>query len=288
MFSRRSVLGSAGAAVASLSLDRSTAAMLASSRRAPNRHPTYVLVPGAGKGGWSWKRVRSSLQRMGSEVFTPTLTGLADRSHLLSPSINLDTHIDDVVNLIRWEGLNNVVLCGHSYGGCVITGVAERVPERLSSLVYVDAVIPQDGQSTLDAVAPEIREKLLELATTHGDGWKVPPPPDAALDVNEQDRAWYAAQVTPHPLATFQQKLRVTHASGQIRDIRYVLASKSILTHLNRPYAELARSRGWRTITIESGHEVMLDKPDELVAELLLAGKAAVEERRTQASDALM
>lgn len=281
MFSRRSVLGSASAAAALLSLDKSTAAVPASSRRAQNRYSTYVLVHGAFQGSWCWKRVRSSLQRRGSEVFTPTLTGLGERSHLLSPSINLDTHIDDVVNLIRWEGLTNVVLCGHSYGGCVITGVAERVPERLGSLVHLDAVILQDGQSILDAVAPENRDALLELAKKAEDGWKVPPPAAAALDVNEQDRAWFAAQVTPQPLATFQQKLRVTHASRQVRDIRYILASKSLITPFNRPFAELARSRGWRTITIDSGHEVMLDKPDELVAELLLAGKVAVEERRT-------
>ena len=281
MFSRRSVLGSAGAAVALLSLDKPRAAAPAGGRRAWNRYPTYVLVPGACQGGWVWKKVRSSLQRRGGEVFTPTLTGLGDRSHLLSPSINLDTHIDDVVNLIRWEGLNNVVLCGHSYGGCVITGVAERMPERLRSLVYLDAVVLQDGQSTLDAVAPEHRKKILEIAKKHGDGWKMPPPPDAALDVNEQDRAWFAAQVTPHPLATFQQKLRVTHASRQIRDIRYILAGKSLLTHLNRPYADLARSLGWRTITIDCGHEVMLDEPEELVAELLLAGDVTVTQPRT-------
>jgi pimeloyl-ACP methyl ester carboxylesterase len=288
MYSRRSVLGSASAAAAFLGFNGSTAAVPASGRRAQNRYPTYVLVHGAFQGSWCWKRVRSSLQRRGNEVFTPTLTGLGDRSHLLSPSINLDTHIDDVVNLIRWEGLNNVVLCGHSYGGCVITGVAERVPERLGSLVYLDAVIPQDGQSLLDATAPENRGKLLELLEKAEDGWKVPPPADAALDVNEQDRAWFAARVTPHPLATFQQKLLVTPATRQVRDIRYILASKSLITHWNRPFADLARSRGWRTITIDSGHQVMLDKPDELVAELLLAGKAAVEDRRPSATGAVM
>ena len=280
MYSRRSVLGCASAAAAFLGFNGATAAVPASGRRLQNRYPTYVLVHGAFQGSWCWKRVRSSLQRRGNEVFTPTLTGLGERSHLLSPSINLDTHIDDVVNLIRWEGLNNVVLCGHSYGGCVITGVAERVPERLGSLVYLDAVIPQDGQSLLDATAPENRGKLLELLEKAEDGWKVPPPADAALDVNEQDRAWFASQLTPQPLATFQQVLRVTHASRQVRDIRYVLANRSLLTPLNRPFADLARSRGWRAITIDAGHQVMLDKPDELVAELLLAGKIAVEERR--------
>lgn len=279
MFSRRSVLGSAGAVVAFLGFHKSAAAVPASERRAQNRHPTYLLVHGAFHGSWCWKRVRSDLQRRGCEVFTPTLTGLGERSHLLSPSINLDTHIDDVVNLIRWEELTDVVLCGHSYGGCVITGVAERLPDRIGSLVYLDAVILQDGQSVHDAVAPVIREAQLERARKGGGGWKVPvrAAHAASMDVNEQDRAWVDAQVTPQPLATLQQKLRVTRASQQIRDIRYILASKS---PLNRPFAELARSRGWRTITIDSGHDVMLDNPDPLVAELLLAGKVAVAERR--------
>ena len=102
---------------------------------------TFVLVHGAWHGSWCWKRVRKALQDQGHQVFTPTLTGLAERSHLLSPSVNLDTHIDDVVNLIRWEELSDVVLCGHSYAGAVISGVADRIPERIRSLVYLDAFL---------------------------------------------------------------------------------------------------------------------------------------------------
>ena len=101
---------------------------------------TFVLVHGAWHGGWCWQRVRRALQESGHEVFTPTLTGVADRSHLSAPSVNLETHIADVVNLIRFEGLNDLVLCGHSYGGCVITGVADRVPERLRAIVYLDEI----------------------------------------------------------------------------------------------------------------------------------------------------
>ena len=279
MFSRRSVLGSAGAAVF-LSFPKSVTAVSASDRRAQKRSATYVLVHGAFHGSWCWKRVRSNLQRRGSEVFTPTLTGVGERSHLLSPNITLDTHIDDVANLIRWEGLRDIVLCGHSYGGCVITGVAERLPERIGSLVYLDAIILQDGQSMHDAVLPFVREAQLDRATKRGDGWKVPPPPDpaSALSLNKRDTAWVATQLTPQPLATLQQKLRVTRASQQIRDIRYVLASKSAA---NQPFAGLARSLGWRTITIDSGHDVMLDNPDQLVSELLLAGEVAIAEPRT-------
>src|SRR5260221_7032991 len=135
---------------------------------------TFVLVHGAWHGSWGWKRVRKALQARGHEVFTPTLTGVGERSHLLSRHVNLDTHIDDVVNLIRWEELSDVVLCGHSYGGCVISGVADRVPDRIGALVYLDAFVLEDGQSLHDTLPPSQRDLQLELTLQHGEGWKVP------------------------------------------------------------------------------------------------------------------
>ena len=108
---------------------------------------TFVLVQGAWIGGWYWKRVRERLQAAGHDVFTPTLTGLADRSHLLSRDINLDTHILDIVNLIQWEERSDIVLCGHSYGGCVVTGVADQLPDRIRALVYLDAFVLEDGEN---------------------------------------------------------------------------------------------------------------------------------------------
>jgi pimeloyl-ACP methyl ester carboxylesterase len=111
---------------------------------------TFVLVHGAWHGSWCWKRVRKALQTGDHEVSTPTLTGIAERSHLLSPHVNLDTHIEDVVNLIRWEELSEVVLCGHSYGGCVISGVLDRIPDRIGALVYLDAFVLENGQPLHD------------------------------------------------------------------------------------------------------------------------------------------
>ena len=115
---------------------------------------TYVLVHGAWHGSWCWKRVRKGLRDTGHQVFTPTLTGLGERSHLNSAAVNLSTHIADVVNLLRWEDLSDVILCGHSYGGTVITGVADRIPERIRTLVYLDAFVPEDGECLFD-LAPE-------------------------------------------------------------------------------------------------------------------------------------
>jgi pimeloyl-ACP methyl ester carboxylesterase len=147
----------------------------------------FVLIHGAWHGGWCWKRVRQALQAQGHEVFTPTLTGVADRSHLLSRAVNLDTHIEDVVNLIRWEELSDVVLCGHSYGGCVISGVADRIPERVGALVYLDAFVLADGENLLQHVHETQRNLLLEGAKNMGEGWKVPPSPAEVFKVNAKD-----------------------------------------------------------------------------------------------------
>lgn len=136
---------------------------------------TFVLVHGAWHGSWCWKRVRRLLQSRGHEVFTPTLTGLADRSHLASREVNLETHILDVVNLIRWEELTDIVLCGHSYAGTVITGVADRLPDRIRALVYLDAFVVENGES------------LAQYVSTVEDGWKMPPIPAEQFNLNPMD-----------------------------------------------------------------------------------------------------
>jgi len=120
--------------------------MVANDQISEQNRTTYVLVHGAWHGSWCWKRVRKSLRDAGHQVFTPTLTGVGDRSHLNSAAINLSTHIADVVNLLQWEDLSDVVLCGHSYGGSVISGVIDRIPERIRTLVYLDAFVPEDGE----------------------------------------------------------------------------------------------------------------------------------------------
>lgn len=143
-------------------------------------------------------------------MFTPSLSGVGERSHLLSRDVNLNTHIDDVVNLIRWEELSDVVLCGHSYGGAVISGVADRVPERLRALVYLDAFVLENGQSLHDTLPAAQRDMQLDLTKKYGEGWKVPPIPGAVFNVNAADLAWVDSQCTMQPLATFQQPLMLT------------------------------------------------------------------------------
>jgi pimeloyl-ACP methyl ester carboxylesterase len=233
----------------------------------------FVLVHGAWHGGWCWKRVRKALQALGHDVFTPTLTGVADRAHLLSPQVDLETHINDVVNLIRWEELSDVVLCGHSYGGCVISGVADRVPDRIGALVYLDAFVLENGQSVHDILPAPARDSQLEQARASGEGWKVPPIPAEAFHVNAQDLHWVNRQCTMQPLATFQQRLQLSGKIAGIKNITFILASAWAPAPFGYFY-EQAKAKGWRTVTMDCGHDVMLDLPEQLTRELLAASQA--------------
>ena len=224
---------------------------------------TYVLVHGAWHGSWCWKRVRKALQARGHGVFTPTLTGVGERSHLLSRQVNLDTHIEDVVNLIQWEELSDVILCGHSYGGAVISGVADRIPDRIGALVYLDAFVLKNGQCVHDTVPPDGRNLQMELTATHGAGWKVPPIPAEVFNVNANDAAWVNRQCTMQPLATFQQPIQLSGKADGIRNVTFILATGYADSPFPQFY-EPAKAKGWKTLTMASGHDVMLDLPEQL------------------------
>lgn len=225
---------------------------------------TFVLVHGAWHGSWCWKRVRKALQAEGHDVFTPTLTGVGERSHLTSPQVTLETHIADVVNLVRWEELTDIVLCGHSYGGCVITGAADRLADRVRALVYLDAFILEDGQSLHDLLPAEAREAQVTSARETGNGWQVQPISAEFFRVNAADRAWVDRQCTPQSLATFQHRVRLTNPIAADK-CTHVLATGYEHSPFP-PFHALAKRKGWRTLTIDCGHDVMLDKPTELVA----------------------
>jgi pimeloyl-ACP methyl ester carboxylesterase len=205
-------------------------------------------------------------------VFAPTLTGVGERSHLLSSQITLDTHIDDIVNLIHWEELSNVVLCGHSYGGSVVSGVVDRIPDRIGAVVYLDAFLLDNGECVHDALPAAQRALQLELAQSVGDGWKVPPIPAEVLNVNPADREWVNRQCTMHPLATFQQPLKLSGVSARTIHTTFILAT-GFADSPFPPSCDRARVRGWTTLTIDCGHDVMLDRPDEVTR--ILTGAAA-------------
>ena len=176
---------------------------------------TFVIVHGAWSGGHAWRWLRPLLQAAGHEVFTPALTGLGERSHLANAQIDLDTHVLDVVGVLEYEDLLQVVLVGHSYGGVVITGVADRVPERLAQLVYLDAEVPMDGQSEFDLLPPEERAVYQESARSKGQGWRIlPPVPEPLPDDLDANLRWAMSRMVPQPVATFAQPLRLTNPAG--------------------------------------------------------------------------
>jgi len=232
---------------------------------------SFVLVHGAWHGSWCWKRVRKALQAQGHDVFTPTLTGLAERSHLLARNVDLETHVLDVLNLIRWEELSDLVLCGHSYGGCVVTGVADRIPEKIRALVYLDAFVPEDNENLMQLVPKELRDELLEGMKNVGEGWKVPPIPVEVFNVNEDDREWVNSQYTMQPIETLQQRTRLSGGIDKIENITFVRATGYELVWLMSPFYEKARAKGWKTFEMACGHDVMLDQPQELSRLLLNA-----------------
>jgi pimeloyl-ACP methyl ester carboxylesterase len=228
---------------------------------------TFVLVHGAWHGSWCGKRVRKALQAQGQEVFTPTLTGVGERSHQLTPDVNLDTHIDDVVNLVQWEELSDVVLCGHSYGGCVISGVADRISDRIRELVYLDAFVLCDGESVHDALPPSQKDLQLELTRQYGEGWRVPPIPAEVFGVNANDVEWVNRQCTMQSLATFQQAIKLKGAGATISST-FILANSWNDSPFHLFY-DRAKARSWNTLSVPCGHDVMLDRPEELTRTLL-------------------
>jgi len=226
---------------------------------------TFVLVHGAWHGAWCWRRVARLLVRNGHEVFTPTLTGLAERSHLLAPDINLDTHIGDVVTEMKWQELSDVVLVGHSYAGMVISGVAETMEKSISSFVMVDAFLPESGQALVDLQPPAIQETL--RAAERAGATTLPPRSAAFFNVNEKDRTWVDTQCTPQPLKCFLQRLTLIHARERIARKSYIRAKG----YASEPFdlaAANARAKGWRVHELACGHDVMLDMPERL-AEIL-------------------
>jgi pimeloyl-ACP methyl ester carboxylesterase len=177
---------------------------------------TFVLVHGAWHGGWVWQRVVPALRAAGNDVHAPTLTGLSDRAHLLTPAVGLSTHVQDVVALIEAYDLDDVVLVGHSYAGHVVTGVADRIPERISLLAYLDAGPSPDGASFMDLQPPAARELIERLADEGGEGWRIPMPSweelegvmGASLDgLGEEERAHMRARAAAQPLRTWTQPL---------------------------------------------------------------------------------
>jgi pimeloyl-ACP methyl ester carboxylesterase len=229
---------------------------------------TFVLVHGAWHGGWCWRRVADRLDRAGHNVFTPTLTGLGERSHLLSAAINLETHITDVVNVFKWEDIRDACLVVHSYGGWPGSGALEQIGDRVSSIVWLDAFKPENGQKGAD-YASGFSRKALDDAVARGEPGRKGTNAEG-FGVNAKDRAWVDSKLTLQPNGVAFQPIRLTGARDRIGKKTYIRAPSYPQPAFDKALAECKADKSWRVLSAEnSGHDVMIDQPEWLVDVLL-------------------
>jgi pimeloyl-ACP methyl ester carboxylesterase len=225
----------------------------------------FVVAHGAWAAGWSWKKMRPLMTARGHALFTPSYTGIGERAHLASPDIDLDMHIADMLGVLEFEDLRNVVLIGHSYGGMVATGVADRARERIALLIYLDAFVPDDGDSAF-SLTPERVAQMRKAAAENG-GF-IPPNP-MAPDVSGVDKAWAVPRRVPQPLKTFEQPLKL-HNGPLTLPRHYIYCKRAMPGDPFRPFLERARREGWGVSEIDSGHHPHISMPEGL-ADLLSA-----------------
>ena len=204
----------------------------------------------------------------GHEFFTPSYTGLGERHHLASRSVNLSLHIEDVVNVLEFEDLHDVVVVGHSFGGLVATGVADRARDRVARIIYLDAFVPESGQSLLDLLPPDVRDAT-KAACLAGDGWRVPSR-DLPRDTPEGERAWAAARRVAHPIAAFEEPLWLSGLPLPLR--AYIYCQRTDPDDRFGPFAARARRDGWPYAEIDSSHNPHITAPNELAALLWSLG----------------
>jgi pimeloyl-ACP methyl ester carboxylesterase len=243
---------------------------------------TFVLVPGAWLGGWAWEPTARRLRQRGHDVHPVTLTGLGERADQAGPGVDLETHIADVVDLIRDEDLEDVVLVGHSYAGIVVTGVADRIPERLAEVVYLESGPVPDGVAYLDMEEPQARERDQRQVAETGDGWRLAMPSWEELErvngaslegLGDAERAYIRANATDQPFGTYTQPLRLRDAAAE--PLPKVLISSSFpldqvreLIAAGHPWFAPLAGPEWRLLELRTGHWPLVSRPDDL-ADLL-------------------
>ncbi|NML43240.1 alpha/beta fold hydrolase [Ramlibacter sp. G-1-2-2] len=258
---RRNLFAAAAAATAFMGVRAAT----------PASARNFVLVHGAWHGGWCWTHVGDRLRAQGHRVFTPTLTGLGERRHLISAQVNLDTHIDDVVNLIEFEELQDVVLVGHSYAGIVITGVADRIAPRLRQLVYLDSLMLDSGKSIFSSFPDDVvQQRLKAIRDTGGGVGAAAPLSPAAFGVKQPaDSEWVTRRMTPQPVGTYLQPLVLRHPVGNGRPKTYIECTDGPIATLEPTKARIRADASWTVRTLATGHDAMISAPDALTDMLL-------------------
>lgn len=223
-----------------------------------------VVAHGAWSAAWAWKKMRPLMAAAGHDFFTPTYTGLGERAHLANPDNGLETHIRDVLGVLEFEDLRNVVLIGHSYGGMVATGVADRAPDRIAQLIYLDAFVPEDGQALADFWPAAERQRRME-ALKAGDGWRIAPnpvPPDTSAD----DAAWIAKFRLPQSRKCFEEPLRLRGKPVLPRS--YIQCMRYAERGPFGQFAVRARAEGWPAYELDSSHSPNVTAPQALMAVL--------------------
>jgi pimeloyl-ACP methyl ester carboxylesterase len=227
----------------------------------------FVLVHGTWGGGWYWRDVAERLRAKGHSVFAPTLSGLGERAHLMSRATDLDTHIADIAAVIVCERLRDVALVGTSYAGLVISGVADRMPQNIGALIYLNAALPTHGQCMLDTVPPERRAIVQKLADEEGEGYRVPT--SLVLDTGIEDEARrrdFLSRMSPHPLPSLVQPIRLTGRYLDVPRKTYVLATKKISHRFAEYHAWAKRQPDWTASEIASHHYPMVTEPESTAA----------------------
>jgi pimeloyl-ACP methyl ester carboxylesterase len=245
---------------------------------------TFVLVPGAWLGGWCWRDVASSLRAAGHDAIAVTLTGLGERAHLLTPDTGLQTHVSDLIAVLRFRDLHGVTLVSHSYGGMVITAAVEQEAERVKRLVYLDASVPQDGESNADVLGTEMARRIRESARHAGDGWRVPPPSIADWHLPASLSAWVEHRLTPHPLRSIEEPVHLQSRAAAA--IERVFLRSSTQSLLYGRLMERSRRSGWHCQNLGGGHYPMLSAPDVVASALLELPMASGMDTEGDGSDA--
>jgi len=227
---------------------------------AAGKNATFVIVHGAWGGSYGWTPFVERMRARGHRVFYPSLTGLGERSHLFSGAVNLSTHVEDVCNTVRCEQLDKFILVGHSYGGMVITGVAERLAAKIDAIAYIDAFLPESGKCLFDYTAGDNNQRLVEAGERGGIA--IPSPAQSMIGLSEVEKSLRA----PMPIGTLVEKLKTTGKRDGIANKLYVFAANNPGPTFRQFYDKVRGEKGWKVAELACGHGVHREKPEELLA----------------------
>jgi pimeloyl-ACP methyl ester carboxylesterase len=224
---------------------------------------TFVLVPGMWHGGWSYKKLAPLLQAGDHEAYAVTLTGLGERAHLRYSDIDMNTHIQDVINVLEYEDLQKVVLVSHSLGGIMVPGVADRVPARISHIVNLDGPIPEDGKSTKEML-PDFWAQVRQHAKANGDEWWAPPFPDWTFGVTGDDLEWMKARLTAHPLRTWETPFSLGNPAARAIPRTFIQCTEDVPHQEVEGMKNQCIEKRWQYRALSTGHDAMITAPHEL------------------------